>query len=80
MKSIKRFALIIILTLLTGFGFYYSAHAESLESVMQQFKAAQAKLRELRQSGASASEISAQESKIRILRSKADDLQASQGQ
>lgn len=76
MKKLVLFILIACISI----GQNSFAFAEDVGAVMQQFKAAQTKLRDLRQSGASASEIAAQEAKVRSLRAKASSLQSEIGQ
>jgi len=80
-KEISSF--LILLTAVAGFIFFSSAYAyadDNLENAMKQFKTAQIKLRELRQSNASPSEIVVQEAKIKILRTKVSEILSNTGQ
>ena len=72
--------ILIFLTIFALLGIQYCVYGDDIDTVMQQFKAAQSKLRELRQSGASESQISAQQEKVKSLRAKVSELQSGQGQ
>lgn len=76
----KKKIIIIFLIIFTVLGSQPLIHAEDIDSLMQKFKSAQSKLRELRQNGASQTAISTQEEKVRELRSKVNDFQKNMGE
>jgi len=74
----KKVILTIFLISLASFEMFSCASASDYVTALKEFKAENAKIREMRQSGASQQEISIQENKVKMLRKKVNELQAQQ--